>query len=541
MVNWIAKLFGRDFDDMETVISVNDLEPSAGIVEPPPAQYGDWTGDKYYGGYGSTQIYEMNYYELRQKSSQLFRDNLYARGLIRRLVTNIINTGLVLESQPDETILGISDEIAADYSELLETRYSIYARNPKLCDYIGQRTHGEIQRTVLEEALIDGDVLVVWHMDRITGLPKVQIIGGDKVVSPMQEVKNEVKHGVEIDKEGRQVAYWVEDRDGNHKRIPAFGPKSGRRVAKLIYGTDMRHDDVRGEPILAIIAQSTREIDRYRDSAQRKAVVNSIIAGSVEKTEDKMGTKPLTAGSVRKSTAQVDDDTNSVRTYKIAEQIPGIYIEELQQGERLVPYPISGTDINFGKFEEAMIQGIAWACEIPPEILRLAFSSNYSASQAAINEFKMFLNKERTRIGENLLQDGYVEWMVSESLAGKINLPGFLDAYRDAQQYDVLGAWTNAEWSGAIKPSTDLVKQAKGYQMLREEGLITRSRAARETTGSKFLKVVKIQKRENQLMVEAARPLMEFEKEAGGPEEAARFLSAVTSGEDVQQFMVNEG
>jgi hypothetical protein len=54
------------------------------------------TGDKFAGGFGATKVFTPDYWTLRQRSEQLFHENLYARGLIRRLVTNEINTGLTL-------------------------------------------------------------------------------------------------------------------------------------------------------------------------------------------------------------------------------------------------------------------------------------------------------------------------------------------------------------------------------------------------------------------------------------------------------------
>ena len=53
-----------------------------------------------------TQIQNIDYWTLRARSSQLFNENLYARGLLRRLITNEINTGLTPECCPDEEIIG---------------------------------------------------------------------------------------------------------------------------------------------------------------------------------------------------------------------------------------------------------------------------------------------------------------------------------------------------------------------------------------------------------------------------------------------------
>ena len=174
-----------------------------------------------------------------------------------------------------------------------------------------------------------------------------------------------------------------------------------------------------------------------------------------------------------------------------------------------------GTDTNFGQFEEAIIQAVAWANEIPPEILTLAFSNNYSASQAAINEFKIYLNLRWTKSGEELCSPVYNEWLVSEALNRKIAAPGLLDAWRDPAKHDILSAWVAVDWYGSIKPSTDTLKQAKGSKLLVAEGWSTNAREARVTTGTKFSKNVKRLKRENEQKAEALRPLLALQAEYG--------------------------
>ena len=202
-------------------------------------------------------------------------------------------------------------------------------------------------------------------------------------------------------------------------------------------------------------------------------------------------------------------------------------MEELQTGEEPVGFHSQGTDVNFGTFEEAIIQAVAWANEIPPEILRLAFSNNYSASQAAINEFKIYLNKVWSDWGETFCSPIYIEWLLSETLLQKVSAPGLLEAWRDPAKYDVFGAWVSVDWYGSIKPSTDMLKQVKGSDLLVAGGYSTRARESRITTGTKYSKNVKRLKRENELLAEAMRPMAEFRAEFGEPAPDVATASAV--------------
>lgn len=476
-----------------------------------------WDGEKYPGGLGAVvdEIF-TDYWALRARSSQLFEQNIYARGLIRRIITNEINTGLHLEATPEEKILGLEEDALADWAEDVENRFHIWEKDAWLCDHAEQQTFGGLQQQVRLESLIEGDVLIVLRQQQQTGLPRIHVIKGAAVQTPMGMLKapngNRVVHGVELDERGRQVAYWVTQRDGlKSKRIPAWGEKSGRRIAWLVYGTEKRADQVRGIPLLGLMLQSLKEIDRYRDSVQRKAVINSILAIFIKKGEAKMGSRPMGGGAQRRGTETTPDANGTPRRFRFLEfGAPGLILDELQHGEEPHGFQPHGTDEKFRDFEEAILCTVAWSVEYPPEILRLAFTKNYSASQAAINELKLYLTRVRTAFGDGFCQPVYVEWLVSAVLSGKVTAPRLLESWRDARQYDVFGAWTAGDWSGHVKPAVDASKLVRGYKEAIAEGLITRDRASRELNGTKYSKNVKKLVRENVQLAEALRPLLEL-------------------------------
>lgn len=521
-------------------ISVSDLDPFAyaGQQHIAPWDSSIFDGEKFPGGFGATQLYTLDYWTMRARSAQLFTENLYARGLIRRLVTNEINTGLTPEAAPDEQILGLEEDSLNDWTEVTENRFGLWGKSPTVCDWKHEATWGGLQRQARMEALICGDVLVVLRQNPRTRLPMVQLVSGNDVQTPWGErprlrTGHYIKHGVEFDAVGRVAAFWVKQSDGSFKRLPAWGEKSGRRLAWLVYGTERRLDDVRGQPLLALVLQSLKEIDRYRDSTQRKAVINSILALFIKKSIDKPGTLPLTGGAVKREQADVSDGTTAgtPRKFNINQYIPGMVIDELQEGEEPVTKGGEGTDVNFGTFEEAIIQAVAWANEIPPEILRLAFSNNYSASQAAINEFKIYLNRVWSEWGETFCSPVYVEWLISEALLGKTNAPGLLAAWRDPSRHDEFAAWVSVDWYGSIKPSTDMLKQAKGSKVLVDQCWSTNAREARITTGTKFSKNVKRVRRENEQKADAARPLLDLQREYGqqAADEAVQSVAEATA------------
>ena len=130
----------------------------------------------------------------------------------------------------------------------------------------------------------------------------------------------------------------------------------------------------------------------------------------------------------------------------------------------------------------------------------------------------MLLNQLWSDWGENFCTPIEKEWLISQVLTGKIKADGLIQAWRDPRQQDIFGAWTLVEWFGSIKPSTDMNKQANGSKILVDEGWSTNSKESRMLSGSKFRVNIKRLKRENQLKADAARPLLELQREFGSSE-----------------------
>lgn len=476
-----------------------------------------FSGEKYPGGMSSQlDFFYVDYWTLRRRSYRLFTENRYAKGLISRLVTNVIHRGLTLEATPNGSILDQDDDFINDWTDDVEAKFDIWADIKELVSYKHNLTFGEVQEEVYRTALLSGDALVVLRQHPVTRLPQIEVIDGIHVRDPIDaKTKNKIKHGVEFDSKWRQVAYYVQDASDPNGiksiRIPARGPKSGRRIAWLVYGHRIKVDDIRGMPLLGIVMQALKELDRYSDAEQRAAVLNSILAMFVKKGQERMGSKPFSGGAARRDQVQVQDSTSSStpRTWNINQYLPGMVIDELQYGEEPVSFNTQRPNANYRTFEEAVTASIAWALEMPPNIYRLAFSSNYSASGGEINEFKMFLDKERSRFASKFNKLVYKEWLVSMTLVGLIEAEGLLEAWRNPMEFLISGAWFQSEWSGAIKPSLRRNQDIKGYIAAISEGLATRDQATKEIFGRKYTTVVKRLKKENDSLVSSLQPLID--------------------------------
>jgi capsid protein len=508
-------------------VESNHPKVKASTIFSPQYPYTGWGGDKFSGGISDwiDQYQDLDYWTMRERSSALFRMNMYARGIVRCLVKNIINKGLSLECIPEEAILGYEEDALQDWTEATENRFYIWGRTKSICDYKQRRTFGQIQKFAYREALIGGDVLVINRQDPVSLLPTIEIIPGERVRTPLISTGllnksasgNRIVDGVELDKRGRHVSFYVDqgnayDLNNRFIRISAYGPKTGRLQAWLVYGIDKREDGIRGEPLLSIAMQPLLEIDKQRDSAQRKASINAMIVGFIE-NQGNMGTLPIQGGAKRITTTP--PSTEDEKPITVAQILPGLFMERLAPGEKPSSFAMSGSDVSFGPFESVIVHGLAWGIGIPPENLTLEFQSNYSASQAANSEFSIFIDDERDRFGCDFCDPIYGDWFYSSVLLGKIEAPGFLDAASNPKRYDIAEAWLGSDWTGAVKPSIDIVKQATGYKLQIAEGFCTHDRGSRNINGTKWSKNIRRIAKENQQLMDAMQPIFEAKQKYG--------------------------
>lgn len=470
-----------------------------------------WDGSKYPGNFGLTKILEnIDYWTLRKRSVQLFTENPYAKGIIRRILRNEIHTGLTASANPIGAILWPDmdelkqAEMAVKYGDLLSMQFELYANNYELFDFKKQLTFGEWQEMVRREALLCGDGVIISRVNKYTGLPTWDWVNGNNIRTP-GNVKvaagHRVVNGVELDEYGRHVAYYIQkivDAKIEFERVPVKGEKSGRQISWMIYGSEKRADEVRGEPLLACVLGMLKDIDRYKDAEVRAAVINALIAFTVQKDENAaVGTRP-TAGLQRPSVvpggAAVVPERNGHQPIQLMQ--PGTVFDDLAPGEKVVSYQTNRPNVNYAVFEGAILDAICWSLEIPPEIVKLRFTSSYSASRQANNEFEVYLKYRNFKNAKDFCQIIYEEFIIQSVLNNQLNLPGFITACFDSTKWRIKAAWLSCTWSGLSRPSVERTKDVKAANDALDNGLTTFDDECRRLSGKSFRQTIQQLKNE---------------------------------------------
>jgi lambda family phage portal protein len=456
-------------------------------------------GDKYPGSFGATRDYlweyGIDYYSLRRRSLQLFVENPYAAGIIRRLLRNEIYTGMMPDPTPISQIIWPDkaeeerEELSVKFAGEMSDAFNLYANDYSVFDYKQQMTFGEYQNQVRLETIIAGDVIVVARINQATGLPCWDIINGNFIKTPMDKKPrsgNTILHGVERDPQGRHVAYWVEEWTGEElksTRIPVYGEKSGRQISWMVYAGEKLLNNVRGTPLLANILYMLKDLDRYRDAEVRAAVINAMLPLFIKREKGTERGASVLDGIRPKAK---DAGTTSAQPRDAIPMSPGSVMDNLAPGEEPVSFNTNRPNVNFGSFEGIVISAIAWTIEIPPSTVMLHYTSSYSAARQENNEFDIYLKYRVFKNAKDFCQLIYQEFIIQSVLTGGLVIPGFQDVLFNPKSWKLRGAWLKCEWSGLTRPSVDLQREAGALIAILGTGNITNDYISRRFSGVSY-------------------------------------------------------
>lgn len=413
---------------------------------------------------------------LRERSRDLLRNAPLATGAVSTVVTNVVGTGLKVQSHLDRDVLkpyfASEDEFDA-FERNAERIFRNWAESQD-CDITRCQTFSEIQNLVLRSVLESGDVFI---LKRYAQRPNrnidlaLQIIEADRVTnSDFKADSGTLAAGVEMDADGAPISYSVcnqhpgdyqNQKEKKFVKVPAFDKYGNRQVFHIF--NRIRPGLTRGVPYLAPVIESLKQLDRYTEAEIMSAVVSAMFTVFV-KSEDEEGLAPMTpseSGSTR------DDD------YKLA---PGAILD-LQPGENIEIADPKRPNQAFDPFVQAVLRQVGVALELPFEILIKHFTASYSAAQAALVEAWKFFSARRKWLAIQLCQPIY-EMVITEAVAkGILKAPNFFS------NSEIRSAYLGAEWIGPPRGQIDQLKEVRAAQTRIEIGVSTLAEETAMLTG----------------------------------------------------------
>jgi len=409
----------------------------------------------------------------------------------------IIGTGLKMQSEPNELLLKSTGFNAKTFKPQFEALFATYASS-KEASYDGMQDVHDLANDAFKTAFLGGDCLVILRVDKNLNMT-VQVIDGQYVSSPydetlLRQVKergNTLSYGVEKNKKGQHVAYFVYSKEsgeilGKHKRVKARNSRTGTIMAWMEYGDKHRIDHVRGIPKITAILEKVNKMDRYAEASVGSAEERAKIVLSVEHDADSDGESPfiqgakISAGLANNAAAETSGHALGEKTAAAITATTQKQTFNMPIGAKLKALE-STTESQFKEFSKAVFSYLCASIDIPPEVAMQVYEQNYSSSRAAINGWDYIVKIYREFFSKSYYKNIQALFLELQVMKGTIKAPGFLEAI-SAGDYITKNSYLKSKFTGSNLPHIDPLKEVKAVRaMLGKESetdaLISREQA----------------------------------------------------------------
>lgn len=414
---------------------------------------------------------------LRRRCQDLIRNQPLAGGAINTAVTNVVGSGLRLQSRIDAKMLRLSNDQQEEWQRNTEREFKLWADNC-LCDIQRKLNFFGLQELAFRSALENGDVFALLPEDPLPWTPyatRVQLIEAPRVCNKGDKPNTAtLVAGIETNHQGAPEFYHVL-RDHPHgltkvsKKwdvISARGKKTGRTNVVHLY-RPLRVGQSRGVPFLAPVIEPLKQLGRYTEAELMAAVVSGMFTVFLKYEGGPSPLQPAAQGGERQPLGE---------DYKLGYGA----ILEGRPDETVDSINPARPNQAFDPFVLAILRQVGVALEMPFEVLIKHYTASYSAARAALlDAWRVWLSR-RNWVAKGFCQPIYATWMLEAVAIGRIDAPGFFD--------DPLrrAAFLGSVWRGDGPGSIDPLKEAKGVDQRIETGLTTLDDEIAEYDGGDF-------------------------------------------------------
>lgn len=437
--------------------------------------------------------------KLRQRARDLYEGGGLARSGPETLTTSVVGWGIQPKPKIDGDFLGMTDDAREEAEQAILREWKLWAENT-MCDAERQQNFYGLQQLAFLSMLMSGDVFALFGMKENKRTPyqtTVRLLEADRICNPDSSGNSESKEsdsggriidGVEIDKEGAVIRYYIASRSpiaGNDNSeltwtaIDAYGKDTGYPNILHIM-TWERPEQRRGIPFVSAEIELIKQFTRYMNAELAGKVVSAMLTLFITSKED--DGKAGMEDAVNEDEKVTDDELK-------LELAPGA-IYDLPPGKDVTTVDPKRSDTQFESFVNTCITVIASSMGIPKEVLIKKYESNYTAARAALLDFWRTVRVYRTRFNTAFNQPIYEQWLSEAVAAGRIDAPGFFD------DPAVRLAWCGCSWMGASMGHVDPLKEVNAAEVRIRNNITTEEQEAMEYNGNDRSAIVRQRKKE---------------------------------------------
>lgn len=413
--------------------------------------------------------------DLRAYSRDLSRRHALAGGAISTNVNHTVGTGLALQPSPNVAKLGISEDQAREWADVVLSEWRPWAESVA-CDVTLTQNFYGLQSLAERSMLESGDVFVLTPMRPHPASAYelcLQVIEADRICNPNNAADSStIVQGVKLGDYGAPVGYHIaRHHPGNLRNTQerkwdyyeAFSQDGRRNV--LHYFDRRRPGQTRGVPYLASVIEPLKQLQRFTEAELSAAVLTAAFAVFIRMEPEAFGelfnddqrsqiiNRGLSwDGQISGAGATLDNPGKAVN---------------LLPGEEPVSPDFGRPNPQFDPFFLAIVKQIAVGLEMPYEVLLKCFNASYSASRAALLDAWRIFRIRRDRLASYICQPVYELWLAEAVALRRVPAPGF---FADPA---IRHAWCGAVWTGDGPGSIDPLKEVDAAVARIEAGIST--------------------------------------------------------------------
>lgn len=384
---------------------------------------------------------------IRARSRDLAYNNEYAKKYLQMVQTHIVGpSGFTLQSLVMEGRK--PDRLARDAIELAWWNWGL----PGVCEATGRHSFPEFTRLVVETVARDGEALILRRRGAANAYGyELKLLEIDRLPADKNELLkdgNSIVMGVELDADGRAVAYWLN-----------FGSLDAAQAIKLtrVSAEDILHiyrpgrpEQHRGLPWMTPVMTGLKMLSGYEEAAIVAARVGAAKMGFYTSPD---GTADPLADD------QVDGEFyTDAEAGAFAVLPPGYDFKSWDPD-----YPHQG----YKDFVQARLRSIASGLGIAYHTLANDLADvNYSSARAGtLEERDNWIVLQNWLIG-TFLRPVFLDWLASALKSGAITMP--MGSALPAEKYEKFAAH---EWQGRRWTWVDPLKDIEAARLAIKSGI----------------------------------------------------------------------
>ncbi len=394
---------------------------------------------------------------LRDRSRHAVRNDGYAKGVIDKLVTNIVGTGIKPLSQA-------ADPEFRKAVQALWRRWTDMSDADGLLDWYGQES--QAVRGWLEAGEMFLRMRFRFESDGLPVPLQVQVLEPEMCPLTLNTVTpsgNRVRAGIEFNRVGRRIAYWfhpsrpgdLEDWDaGQLRRVPA---------ESVIHLYDpLRAGQLRGLPILTQALVRLRELDKFDDATLMRQQLANLFVAFLKSAGGEQDVNPITGQVADGTTADGRDVLNLE---------PGIF-HTLRPGEEVQFSEPPDAGQGYAPFMKQQLMSVAAATGVPYEILTGDMSGlNDRVVRVILHEFRRQIQARQHQIvAHQVCRRVWQAWMDRAVLSGALEVPA-------AEYTETPESFSDVVWMPQGWPYLHPVQDVQATKEAIRSGLTSRSAA----------------------------------------------------------------